>query len=146
MHLIHSAIYEYNQSLPTVDVIVDRLKLQKRVWRATASDNTEFGFELECPLLNGDVIYQSTSHRYIIEQLPEQLLEISLPSAPIDIARIAWGIGNLHFPLELHQQSIRVVDDQALRLIFSNMDIKFQETTDVFRPLTASINSHHYSR
>jgi urease accessory protein UreE len=56
-------------------------------------------------------------------------------------ARLAWQIGNLHFPLEATAALIRVADDPALRQLFEREHIAFTSRTAVFRPFA---HGHHH--
>jgi len=134
MHLISQPVAQPNLTLPQVVVSVDRLKLAKRLWRGVAVDGVEFGFELEKPLQPGDVVFQSNNARYVIEQTPEALLEISLAISPSAAAGIGWAIGNLH--LELMAESTRLLtpDEKAVRQLLARLGVPFTETQSVFRP------------
>ena len=143
MHLIHQPLAAANSALPRIKLPVERWQLQKRRWRATASDATEFGFELEQPLTHQAVFFQSPTHVYVIEQQAEALLEAPLPEASTEIAHLAWQIGNLHFPLELLPKSLRVADDPALRQMLEQLHVHYHEARAVFQPLKGAAHHHH---
>src|SRR4051794_6536686 len=67
MQLIHDHLHHWDEALPKITLKVDRLTLAKRRWRAAAEDGTDFGFDLEHPLENGDVFHQSETATYFIE-------------------------------------------------------------------------------
>lgn len=146
MHLVHAAITA-DPALPEIAIAVDRRQLAKRLWRATAADGTEFGFELESPLAHGDVIWASTAVRYTIRQLPEPVLEIPLPTAPDSAAVTGWAVGNLHFPIEAQPARLLAPDDIALRQSLERLGIAYRPTREVFRPhrLAAGAEPHNHA-
>lgn len=145
MTLVHGAIAEADPSLPLVAIRVDRLKLAKRLWRATAADGTDFGFELTSPLRAGDCVWQTRAARYVIEQTPEPVLVIALDPDPAASAVLGWIIGNLHFVIEARSREILAPDDPALRQSLERLDIPFQSRVEVFQPhrLAASVAHTH---
>lgn len=134
MQLIHASISESNFSLPVVVVQVDRLKLAKRLWRGAAEDGLEFGFELNAPLKDGDVVWQTSIARYVIRQLPEAVLEISLDVAPSAAAGIGWAIGNLHLELSAEPKRLLTADEPAVQQLLDRLKVPFTVTTALFRP------------
>jgi urease accessory protein UreE len=140
MILVHHHSAEPATDL-TISVPADRLNLAKRRWRATAADGREFGFDLEHHLHDGDVVHRDGGIAYILVQTPEPVLEIALPADPSAAARLAWQIGNLHFPLQATAAAIRVADDPALRQLFTREHVAFTARTAVFHPLA---HGHHH--
>lgn len=113
---------------------VDRLVLAKRLWRGTAADGTEFGFELEAPLKHGDAFFQSATARYVIEQQPEPVVEIDLAIAPSAAAGIGWAVGNLHLELQAEPTRLLAPDEPAVRNLLERLKVPYRSTTAVFRP------------
>lgn len=140
MILIHSALTPPPQ-LPPIALHADRLALAKRRWRAIAEDGCEFGFDLATPLTHGDTFFATQAACYTIEQIPEPVLEITLIPKPAAVARLGWTIGNLHFPIQVTADSIRVPDDPALRALFARQNIPFILTQAIFVPF-AQAHSH----
>ncbi len=134
MQLVRAALTVFDAGLPVIAIPVDRQKLAKRLWRGAAEDGEEFGFELESPLGDGDVVAASNSARYVLRQLPEPLLEIPLDVAPDAAAVIGWAVGNLHFPIEAQPTRILAPDDSGLRQSLDRMGIHFHEVAAVFQP------------
>src|ERR1051326_8023650 len=104
--------------LPRVELSADRLTLAKRRWRARAAAGREFGLDLAEPLRHGDVFFETATHGYWIAQFPEPVLRVDLAS-PGQAARMAWHIGNLHFPIMPGDGFVLVEDDLALRQMFA---------------------------
>ena len=137
MVIIHATL-EVAPTLPRVALRVDRLTLAKRRWRAVAEDGAEFGFDLTVPLTDGAAFFASGSAVYGIVQKVEPVLEIALLPKPAPVARLGWTIGNLHFPIQVTDEVIRVPDDPALRQLFEREKIPFTEEERVFTPFARS--------
>lgn len=134
MHLISQLIAQPNLVLPRVAVRVDRQKLAKRLWRGTADDGVEFGFELEKPLQPGAVVFETEHASYVIEQELEPVLKISLEIAPSAAAAIGWAIGNLHLELMAEPSFLLTPDERTVRRLLERLDVPFSETKAIFRP------------
>lgn len=134
MHLIRSAVSAPDLSLPAVALRVERLTLAKRLWRGTADDGTEFGFELEAALKPGDTFHETETTRYVIDQRAEPVVEISLEVAPSAAAGIGWAIGNLHLELAAEPSRLLAPDEPAVRQLLDRLKVPFRATSAIFRP------------
>lgn len=134
MQLIHAPLASPDSALPEVALTVDRLTLAKRIWRGTAADGTEFGFELEKRLQPGEAFWQTATARYVVQQQPEAVLEVSLEMAPSAAAGIGWAVGNLHLELQSEPTRLLAPDEPAVRQLFARLSVSFKATTAVFRP------------
>lgn len=134
MQLISSSVAQSDPALPEIALCVERLQLAKRIWRGTADDGTEFGFELERPLQPGDVFWQTTAARYVVRQQPEAVVEISLEVAPSAAAGIGWAVGNLHLELQAEPTRLLAPDEPAVRQLLERLKVPFKATTAIFRP------------
>lgn len=121
-------------ALPAIPLRVDRITLAKRLWRGTADDGTDFGFELERPLKPGDTVHATDTARYVIDQQPEPVVEVSLALAPSAAAGIGWAIGNLHLELQAEPTRLLAPDEPAVRQLLARLQVPFRATTAVFRP------------
>jgi urease accessory protein len=132
--LVTQAVPSPDPRRPEIVLLTDRLTLAKRLWRGTAADGREFGFELSRRLQPGDTFFQSDHHRYVVRQTEEAVLEISLAITPSAAAGIGWAVGNLH--LELAAEATRLVgaDEPALRQLLERLRVPYRATTAVFRP------------
>ena len=140
MTLIHAAL-DSPPSLPRIALHADRLTLAKRRWRGVAVDSTGFGFDLTAPLADGTAFFASDTALYVIEQKAEPVLEVALIPRAAPVARLGWTIGNLHFPIQVTDDVIRVPDDIALRQLFERENIPFTARERVFIPF-AKAHSH----
>lgn len=134
MHLVTRPLVSANTALPSVALRVERQILAKRLWRATAADGTDFGFELESPLKSGDAFFESASARYVIEQIPEAVVEISLEMTPAAAAGIGWAVGNLHLELAAEPTRLLAPDEPAVRQLLERLKVPYCATTAIFRP------------
>jgi urease accessory protein len=134
MQLIHAAIATPDTRLAEVSLNAERITLARRIWRGTAADGVEFGFELERPLRHGETFWQTASTRYVITQQPEAVVEISLDVAPSAAAGIGWAVGNLHLELNAEPARLLAPDEPAVRQLLDRLQVPFRPTTAIFRP------------
>ena len=134
MQLVSGPLASADSSLPEILLRVERLTLAKRLWRGTAEDGTEFGFELAAPLKHGDTFFQTATARYSVQQHPESVIEVSLDVAPSAAAGIGWAVGNLHLELQSEPTRLLAPDEPAVRQLFARLKVPFQPTTAIIRP------------
>jgi urease accessory protein len=139
----HLHLHETDRKIRPVVLRADRVTLAKRRWRGVAEDGREFGFDLAEPLSHGDCFFIDGSVPYLIEQLPESVLEIPV-ATPEQAAHVAWNIGNLHFGIQVLPALLRVVDDLAIAQMLAREGIAFERRTEVFLPLSGSSGHHHH--
>jgi urease accessory protein len=133
MQLISGPVQTPDARLPQIALRVDRFTAAKRLWRAVADDGTEFGFELNAPLRHGTTFWQTTAARYVLQQDPEPVVEISLAMPPSAAAGIGWAVGNLHLELCAEPERLLAPDEPAVRALLARLDVAFTPTTAVFR-------------
>lgn len=138
MVVIQRAIDGWAPGLARVRLHVDRFSLAKRRWRGSAEDGAEFGFDLIAPLVHSAAFHANDQSVYTIEQRPEPVLEVLLIPRPAPVARLGWTIGNLHFPIQVTDEVIRVPDDIALRQLFDREKIPFTLCERIFEPFAKS--------
>ena len=143
MQIVLDHLHDWDRRLPCFVLPADRLTLAKRRWRGAALDGTEFGFDLERPLADGDVFFQSEIAVYRLAQQPETVLEISIDS-PMNAAQTGWKIGNLHFPIAVSTSTIFAPDDPAIRQMLEREHISYRPTQAVFRPLHGAHSHGHH--
>ena len=134
LHLVNSPVSEPNLALPQIVLAVERTTIAKRLWRGVADDGAEFGFDLTAPLKHGDTVFQSSTARYVVQQKPESVVEISLSIQPSAAAGIAWAIGNLHLELCAEPTRLLALDEPAVRQLLARLKVEYTVTTAVFRP------------
>lgn len=134
LQLINAPVAVPDAGLPEVKLVVGRLTVAKRIWRGTAEDGKEFGFELAAPLRHGDTFWQTTTVRYVLQQQPEAVVEIALQMVPSAAAGIGWAVGNLHLELQAEPTRLLAADEPAVRQLLDRLKVPFQPTTAIFRP------------
>ncbi|HVU23396.1 MAG TPA: urease accessory protein UreE [Opitutus sp.] len=134
LHLVHAPVADADAARPIVALRAERLQLAKRRWRGVAEDGVEFGFELDRPLSHGDVFFQTATARYVLEQAPEPVLEVSLAVAPSAAAGIGWAVGNLHLELQAEATRLLALDEPAVRQLFDRLQVPYRATAAIFRP------------
>src|ERR1700683_4687221 len=120
----------------------DRTTLAKRRWRGIAQDGKEFGFDIDEALSDGTPFFIEGEIYYVLEQLPEEVLEIPVTSIE-QAARVAWNLGNLHFGVETRADCVRVTGDPAVLQFLTREKIAFKRVNCVFLPLSAGAHHHH---
>lgn len=123
-----------DSSLPEIPIPVDRHTLAKRLWRGTAADGTEFGFELASPLRHGDAVLQGAAARYVVRQSEEAVVEIPLEMPPSAAAGVGWAIGNLHLELSSEPARLLAADEPAVRQLLDRLKVPYRPGRAVFRP------------
>ena len=139
MQLIHDHLHDVDPALTRIPLTVDRLTLAKRRWRGTANDGAEFGFDLEAPVIDGDVFFTSETSAYYILQTEEMVLEVAIGDDAASAVRLGWMIGNLQFALEIAAGVVRVPDSPSLRQLFDSEQLPYKPAQRVFRPLIGQV-------
>jgi urease accessory protein len=123
-----------------VTVPAQRRDFLKRRWQGRAEDGREFCFDLEARLAEGCVIFHSGGCDYVIRQMPEKVYRIPFESAG-HAAFVAWKAGNLHLPVEIGDEAILVLHDEAMAVLLEHEGWAYSEPELLFRPLMAV--AHH---
>ena len=144
MQIVRGHLHHWDRTLTSLLLPVDRLTLAKRRWRGVASDGTEFGFDLEEPLADGDIFFQGNTVFYQLAQNPEPVLEVAVSSS-LEAAWMGWQIGNLHFQIAPTGTTILAPDDPAIRQMLERERVSFREICAVFRPLGHGHSHGHHS-
>jgi urease accessory protein len=134
LRLIRQPVGSPDLSLPEIPVRADRHDAARRLWRATAEDGAEFGFELERPLRHGDTVLQTATARYVLRQLAEPVLLVALDLAPSAAAGLGWAFGNMHLEASTEPGRLIVADTPAARQLLARLGVAFTPDTLVFRP------------
>ncbi|MDQ8201638.1 hypothetical protein [Pelagicoccus sp. SDUM812003] len=143
MQLITSHFHEIPESKKRIPLKIDRLKLAKRRFRATASDGADFGFDLSHPLTHATPFFETEDSVYLIEQEPEPVLKVPFANAE-QAALYGWMIGNMHFPAAFEAQAILAQDDPAVRQMLERAEIAYSEERAIFQPPSNAGAHHHH--
>ena len=138
MHLIDRMLAESSSLPPEKQVVLhaERRNFLKRRWRGTATDGTEFGFDLSARLTDGCVIFHADGRDYLVRQLPETVYRIPFES-PAHAALVAWKTGNLHLPAQILDDAILVLHDEAMANLLQREGWAFSEPEVLFTPMKA---------
>ena len=134
LQIVHAPLADPDNALPEIPLRVDRFTLAKRLWRGTAEDGKEFGFELTSPLKSGDVVHATPTTRYVVLQIDEPVIEISLDVSPSAAAGIGWAIGNLNLELSAEPSRLIAADEPATRQLLERLKVPYRTTRAIFRP------------
>ena len=77
-----------------------------------------------------------------IEAAPEPVLAIFPPDYAAAV-KIAFEVGNRHFPLALEENNLLVPDDTAMVQLLDRIGAKWERRTAVFRPLGKAHRHEH---
>ena len=143
MHFITHPLPGVPESLNIVKVKVDRHKLARRRWRGTATDGSDFGFDVSEALSHGDCIHTTDSHAYVIEQSLEDCFLVPIRE-PQEAAWIGWMIGNLHFKAAFTEAGVLVQDDLAVQQMLDREQIHYHRVQQVFQPAKQGGHSHDH--
>jgi urease accessory protein UreE len=96
------------------------------------------------PLVPGTVILIEEDWYLRAEAVPESLIAVT-PRNHEEAIRLAFEIGNLHFPLALEDGALLVPDDAAMTHLFDRLKVPWTRRQSVFTPMgagrTAQANS-----
>jgi urease accessory protein UreE len=79
-----------------------------------------------------------------IEAAPEAVLEISFENST-EAVKIAFEVGNLHFPLALAQGKILVPDDKAMVRLMERLGAHCERRQAIFDPIGNTQSHQHGS-
>ena len=142
MQLITTHFRDIPATKKRIPLKIDRRKLAKRRFRATAEDGADFGFDLPHPLTHGTPFHETEDRVYLIEQAPEPVLRVPIADAK-QAALYGWMIGNMHFKAAFEPNAILAEDDPAVRQMLERSEITFEEATAIFQPPSNAAAHHH---
>jgi len=82
----------------------------------------------------GSVLYMGEDWYLKLEGAVESVLEI-LPSDSGEAVKIAFEVGNRHFPLALEENRLLVADDKAMVRLLERLGVPFRRRQAVFKPI-----------
>jgi urease accessory protein len=86
------------------------------------------------PLVPGTIILVEKDWYLRIEAVPEPLIAV-IPENSKDAIRLAFEIGNRHFPLALEGSTLLVPDDPAMAQLFDRLNARWHRLQAIFSPL-----------
>jgi urease accessory protein len=123
-----------------------RLAWEERRWtrkRATTSGGREVAFALPTGsvLEPGEVVMVDTDWYLVIEARPEPVLAV-FPRDRAEAVRIAFDVGNRHFPLALDGEVLLVPDDTAMTQLMGRLGARWERRQAVFQPIGSHRHGH----
>jgi len=90
----------------------------------------------------GTILYVGTDWYLRIEAATEAVLEIS-PTECAEAVKIAFEVGNLHFPLAHVNGKILVPDDKAMTRLLERLGARYERRETIFNPIAnAQLHGH----
>ena len=77
-----------------------------------------------------------------VEAATESVLEI-LPADRAEAVKIAFEVGNRHFPLAMQQNKLLVPDDKAMVRLMDRLGVQYERRQAVFNPIGNSESHQH---
>jgi urease accessory protein len=115
------------------------LTWEERRWtrkRVVTTAGREVGLALPTGSLlkPGDIVAVEADWYLEIEGRPEPVLAVT-PRSRDEAIRIAFDVGNRHFPLAMDGDDLLVPDDTAMEQLLTRLGVVWQRRTAVFAPL-----------
>lgn len=92
----------------------------------------------------GSILYVGPDWFLKIEAAMESVLEIA-PSNCAEAVKIAFEVGNRHFPLALHEGKILVPDDKPMVRLLERLGVAWERRQTVFDPIAGTQLHQHES-
>jgi urease accessory protein len=129
----------------------DKLVLawEQRRWmrgRFTTERGRKIGIALPTgsTLKHGSILYVGTDWYLKIEAAVEAVLEI-LPADYNEAVKIAFEVGNRHFPLALEENKLLVPDDKAMVRLMERLGVRWERRQAIFDPIGNTQSHPHGS-
>jgi urease accessory protein len=112
---------------------------EQRRWtrgRLTTAGGRELGIALETGtvLQPGSILCVEQDWYAVVEAAEEPTLAIT-PSNSTEALRVAYEVGNRHFPLALEGGDLLVPDDPAMLQLLERLGVSWERRNAVFAPL-----------
>jgi urease accessory protein UreE len=141
-------VYESVDSLAAEDVRgkeEDTLALpwEQRRWirgKFTTTKGREVALALPTgtPLIPGAIILVEQDWYLRVEAVREPLIAVN-PKNRREAIRLAFEIGNHHFPLALENEVLLVPDDSAMSQLFDRLKVPWSRCQAIFAPISAGL-------
>lgn len=123
------------------------LTWEERRWtrkRVVTAGGREVGLALPTGSLlkPGDIVAVEADWYLEIEGRPEPVLAVT-PRSRDEAIRIAFDVGNRHFPLAMAGDDLLVPDDTAMEQLLTRLGVAWQRRAAVFAPLGGAYPQEH---
>lgn len=95
-------------------------------------------------LVPGSILYVGPDWFLKMEAAMEAVLEI-VPSNCAEAVKIAFEVGNRHFPLALHEGKILVPDDKPMVRLLERLGVAWERRESIFDPIASTQLHQHES-
>ena len=136
---------------PAADTIVlAHYERHRRRLRMRGVKGTDFllDFPRVTKLRNGDGFLLNDGSMVAVKAATELLLNITCDDS-VQLARIAWHIGNRHLAAEFRNDHIRIVQDHVIANMVANLGAKVTVVKEPFNPeggAYSETHNHSYNR
>ncbi|HAM55225.1 MAG TPA: hypothetical protein DCQ64_07385 [Candidatus Rokubacteria bacterium] len=118
----------------------ERRWTRKRV-RTTRGREVALALPTGSVLRPGDVVAVEADWYLAVEGRPEPVLAI-FPRNREGAIRIAFDVGNRHFPLALQGETLLVPDDTAMEQLLARLGVPWERRQEVFDPIVGGGHRH----
>ena len=124
-----------------------RLTSEERRWarrRLTTERGREVALALPTgsTLRAGDILWVEPDWYLEVEPAPEPVIAV-FPGDHAEALRLAFEVGNRHFPLALEGKALLVPDDPAMEQLLTRQGAKWERRTAVFNPIGSGHAHEH---
>lgn len=81
---------------------------------------------------DGDALVTETGALVLVRAAPEPLIEIT--AAPLDLARLAWHVGNRHAPAQIEPGRILIQANHVVADMLARLGAAIRDTLEPFTP------------
>jgi urease accessory protein len=126
-------------------VVLDADERQRRRIALTAEKGARLLLDFEKPMIlrDGDGLVLEDGSVVQVAGRVELLVEVSA-TAPADVVRLAWHIGNRHTDIQFTDQSFRIRRDHVLEEMLKGLGATTREVEAPFDPEPAAPHGHHH--
>jgi urease accessory protein len=93
-------------------------------------------------LAPGAILFVADNWYLQVEGAPEPVLAVT-PSGYHDAVRLAFEVGNRHFPLAISGQRLLVPDDTAMVQLLDRLGVPWQRCREIFSPIGKAHSHDH---
>ena len=126
-------------------VVLDADERQRRRIVLTGEKGTRLLLDFAKPMIlrDGDGLVLEDGSVVQVAGRVELLVEVSA-TAPADVVRLAWHIGNRHTDIQFTDQSFRIRHDHVLVEMLKGLGATTREVEAPFDPEPAAPHGHHH--
>jgi urease accessory protein len=84
-------------------------------------------------LKDGDALELADGRLILVKSVPERLIEITAAS-PLELARIAWHLGNRHLPTQFDGGLILIREDHVIEEMLKGLGVEIRRVLKAFDP------------